>query len=37
MSDTYSIRYSPEAKEDLKGIYAYIAQDLQARIPPEDR
>lgn len=30
MSDTYSVRYSPEAKEDLKDIYAYIAYDLQA-------
>lgn len=28
MSDKYSILYSPEAKDDLKSIYSYIAFDL---------
>lgn len=30
MSDTYSVIYSPEAKDDLREIYAYIAFDLRA-------
>ena len=30
MSDSYSVVYSPEALNDLKDIYAYIAQDLLA-------
>lgn len=30
MSDTYSIIYSSEAKDDLREIYSYIAYDLQA-------
>ena len=30
MNDTYSVIYSPEAKEDLKEIYSYIARELQA-------
>lgn len=30
MSDTYSIIYSSEAKDDLRKIYSYIAYDLQA-------
>ena len=30
MSDTYSVIYSPEAKDDLREIYSYIAYDLQA-------
>lgn len=30
MSDTYSVRYSQEAKRDLKSIYTYIAYGLQA-------
>lgn len=30
MSDTYSVIYSPETKEDLRKIYSYIAYDLQA-------
>ena len=28
MSDSYSVVYSPEALNDLKDIYAYIAQEL---------
>ena len=28
MSDSYSVVYSPKAKEDLKGIYSYIAFTL---------
>lgn len=28
MIDTYSIIYSPEARDDLKDIYSYIAFDL---------
>ena len=30
MSDSYSAVYSPEALNDLKDIYAYIAQELLA-------
>ena len=30
MSDTYSIHYSPEAKDDLREIYSYIAFELEA-------
>ena len=30
MSDVYSVVYSPEAMNDLREIYAYIAFDLQA-------
>ena len=30
MSDSYSVVYSPEALNDLKDIYAYIAQELMA-------
>ena len=30
MSDSYSVVYSPEALNDLKDIYAYIAQELLA-------
>ena len=30
MSDAYSVIYSPEAKDDLREIYSYIAYDLQA-------
>lgn len=30
MSDIFSIIYSPEAKDDLRGIYYYIALDLHA-------
>lgn len=30
MSDTYSVIYSPEAKDDLREIYSYIAFDLKA-------
>ncbi len=30
MNDAYSVYYSPEAEEDLSGIYIYIAQDLKA-------
>ena len=30
MSDTYSVIYSPEAKDDLREIYSYIAYDLHA-------
>ena len=30
MSDTYFVIYSPEAKDDLREIYSYIAYDLQA-------
>lgn len=29
MSDSYNVIYSPEALEDLKDIYAYIAYELQ--------
>ncbi len=25
MSEAYSVRYSPEARNDLRGIYSYIA------------
>ena len=28
MSDTYSVIYSPEAKNDIKDIYSYIAFEL---------
>ncbi len=28
MNETYSIVYSPKAKEDLEGIYSYIAFEL---------
>lgn len=30
MNDTYSVIYSPKAKDDLREIYSYIACDLQA-------
>lgn len=30
MSDTFKVNYSPEALEDLKEIYTYIAKDLLA-------
>ena len=30
MSDTYSVIYSPEAKDDLREIYSYIAFELEA-------
>lgn len=30
MSDVYSVVYSPEAMNDLREIYAYIAFDLQS-------
>lgn len=30
MSGTYFVIYSPEAKDDLREIYSYIAYDLQA-------
>lgn len=30
MSNTYSVIYSPEAKDDLREIYSYIAFDLKA-------
>ena len=30
MNDTYSVIYSPQAKDDLMEIYSYIAFDLQA-------
>ena len=30
MSDTYSVIYSPEAKDNLKEIYSYIAFELEA-------
>lgn len=29
MNDNYSVIYSPEAKDDLRNIYSYIALDLQ--------
>lgn len=29
MSDDYSVRYAPEATEDLREIYSYIAFDLR--------
>ncbi len=29
MSDTYSVIYSPKAKDDLREIYSYIVYDLQ--------
>ena len=29
MNDTYSVIYSPQAKDDLMEIYSYIAFDLQ--------
>lgn len=29
MSDKYSVKYSPKAKDDLVSIYSYIAFDLQ--------
>lgn len=29
MSDSYSIVYSPQAKDDIKSIYFYIAFELQ--------
>ena len=29
MTDAYSVRYSPAAREDLKGIYSYIAYMLK--------
>ena len=28
MSDSYNVVYSPQALNDLKDIYAYIAQEL---------
>ena len=28
MSDTYSVTYSPEARNDIKNIYSYIAFEL---------
>ena len=31
MTDAYSVRYAPAAKEDLKSIYGYIAYTLQER------
>lgn len=31
MSDSYKVSYSPQAVEDLKDIYAYIAYDLRER------
>lgn len=30
MSNSYRVSYSPEARNDLKDIYAYIAYELQA-------
>ena len=30
MSGTYFVIYSPEAKDDLREIYSYIAYNLQA-------
>ena len=30
MKDAYIVSYAPQALEDLKGIYAYIAFELQA-------
>ena len=30
MTDAYSVRYSPAAREDLKDIYNYIAYSLKA-------
>ncbi|MBS5429688.1 MAG: type II toxin-antitoxin system RelE/ParE family toxin [Lachnospiraceae bacterium] len=30
MSDVYSVVYSPEAMNDLREIYAYVAFDLQS-------
>lgn len=30
MSDTHTVRYAPEALDDLRGIYTYIAFTLQA-------
>lgn len=32
MKDAYTISYAPQALEDLKGIYAYIAFELQASV-----
>lgn len=29
MNDTYSVSYSPEAKDDLREIYSYIAFELE--------
>ncbi len=31
MTDTYAVRYSQEALDDLRGIYAYIAYELLAK------
>ena len=30
MSDAYRVAYAPEALDDLKAIYTYLAQVLQA-------
>ena len=30
MSNTHTVRYAPEALDDLRGIYTYIAFTLQA-------
>ena len=35
MSDTYSVSYSPEAKNDIKEIYSYIAFELLVPSPAE--
>ena len=32
MKDAYIVSYAPQALEDLKGIYAYIAFELQASV-----
>ena len=32
MSDTYAVIYSPEALDDLRNIYAYIAVSLKAPV-----
>lgn len=32
MKDAYTVSYAPQALEDLKGIYAYIAFELQASV-----
>ena len=31
MKDAYIVSYAPQALEDLKGIYAYIAFELRHR------
>ena len=34
MSDTYSVIYSPEARNDIKEIYSYIVFELLSTIIP---